>query len=237
MTLFRRLDRPPVPLLVGVLFLSAAAVVLLVYVEQLNGESSTLYLQNRNYGLQTALHDLYKTQQADVVMLGNSLTYNVNWNELLGRASIVNRGIVSDITEGYLHRLDAVVRLKPRLCFIEGGINDIYAGVPVDLVHTHYKRIVETLRTEGIVPIIQSTLYVSPRWHDHEKNNLRVAQLNTLLQRLAATTRLEYIDLNKSMATNGALNDTLTYDGVHLNADGYRLWAREVERVLTAHGL
>lgn len=237
MSLIQRLERPEARTLVGVSLLSAAAAAVLLFIGQMNGQGSRLYLQNRNYPLQTSLHEIYRTEHADVVMLGNSLTYNVNWNELLGRSSIVNRGIISDITEGYLHRLDAVVKLSPRLCFLEGGINDIYAGIPVDVVYTHYKEIVETLKKRGVIPVIQSTLYVSPRWHDYEENNARVSHLNSLLRTFAAGNDIIYVDLNKRMALNNALNDTLTYDGVHLNAGGYRLWAQEVEQVLSAHGM
>ena len=37
-------------------------------------------------------------------MLGNSNTYGVDWVELLDREGIINRGIGSDITEGFLNR-------------------------------------------------------------------------------------------------------------------------------------
>jgi len=232
-----RIQKPSSSVLATVIILSLSGVLFLTYLEKLNGQSAALYLQNKNYGVQTALHDLYPTPHADVVMLGNSLTYNVNWNELMGRTSIVNRGIASDITEGYLHRLDAVVKLKPRLCFIEGGINDIYAGVPVDLIYANYKRIVEELKRNAIVPIIQSTLYVSPRWHDYQTNNRSVKRLNAHLRQYAATNGIEFIDLNKALGADDVLDDSLTYDGVHLNAQGYALWAPKVKLVLVAHGL
>ena len=38
--------------------------------------------------------------------LGNSITSQVDWGELLGVNSIANRGVGDDVTEGYLNRLN-----------------------------------------------------------------------------------------------------------------------------------
>lgn len=200
-------------------------------------ESRTLYLQNQNYPLQVGLYDLYRTTRADVVMLGNSLTYGVNWNELLGRSNVVNRGIISDVTEGYLQRLEYVYRLQPKLCFIEGGVNDLYANVPASTVLRNFTRIVEELRSHGIVPVVQSTFFVGTRWHDASKKNREIALLNAMLAEYAAKRGITYLDLNARLSDKGMLRDEVTYDGVHLNAKGYALWGAEVEAILLQHGL
>ncbi len=204
---------------------------------RMNGQSEKLYLQNPNYQIKTALYELYKTEQADIVMLGNSLTQWVDWNELLGKKNIANRGIANDITGGYLHRLEYVYKLKPKLCFIEGGINDIYANVPVDVVYENYKKIVEELRSHSITPIIQSTLFVSPKWHDAVEKNKEVASLNSLLEEFAKKNNIEFSNLNARMSSNNMLRDELTHDGVHLTAAGYKIWGEEVERVIQKYDL
>ena len=58
-------------------------------------------------------------------MLGNSLTNRISWNELLVRDDIANRGIGSDITAGFINRINFVFNVKPKICFIEGGVNDL----------------------------------------------------------------------------------------------------------------
>ncbi len=198
---------------------------------------SSLYLRNPNYALQTGLYDLYRTTEARVVMLGNSITFGANWNELLGRTGVVNRGIIGDVIDGMLHRIDYVVRLHPKLCFIMAGINDLYAGVPVDSVTACYERLVHLLMTEHIIPVIQSTLYVSPRWKRSAEKNPEVARLNDRLRKFAASRGIDYIDLNASLSGLGALREEFTYDGVHLNAHGYAAWAPQVDSVLARHGL
>jgi lysophospholipase L1-like esterase len=192
----------------------------------------TLHLQNLNYPIQVGLHNLYKTEQADIVMLGNSLTEWVEWNELLGRQNIVNRGIAGDITGGYLHRLDLVYKLKPKICFIEGGINDIYAEVPVDVIFSNYKKIVESLLANNITPIIQSTLFVSPKWHDARDKNALVADLNVRLAAFAREQGVQFVNLNDRMSESNELRAEFTYDGVHLTAAGYKVWGEEVEKIL-----
>ncbi|MBI5473669.1 MAG: GDSL family lipase [Ignavibacteriae bacterium] len=197
----------------------------------------SLHLHNLNYPIHVGLYNLYRTEQADIVMLGNSLTEWVEWNELLGRQNIVNRGIAGDITSGYLHRLDLVYKLRPKICFIEGGINDLYAEVPVDVVFENYTQIVESLRANGIIPIIQSTLFVSPKWHDAKEKNKEVAELNARLHAYATQKQMQFVDLNKRMSENNLLRDEFTYDGVHLTAAGYSVWGEEVEKVLKQHSL
>jgi lysophospholipase L1-like esterase len=208
-----------------------------IYSEISSRESQALYLQNQNYQLQVGLYDLYKTSRADVVMLGNSLTYGVNWNELLGRSNIVNRGIISDVTEGYLERLEYLYRLQPKLCFVEGGVNDLYANVDPKTVLHNYTRIVEELSSHGIIPVIQSTLFVGARWHDAAKKNREIAQLDAELKDYAVKKGITFLDLNAHVSSEGLLRDELTYDGLHLNAKGYALWGAEVDTVLQRHGL
>ncbi len=196
-----------------------------------------LYLQNKNYSLQVGLYDLYRTEQTDIVMLGNSLTEWVEWDELLGRQNVVNRGIAGDVTSGYLQRLESVYKLRPKICFVEGGINDIYADVPVSVIFENYKKIVESLQAHGIIPIIQSTLFVSPKWHDVKEKNVYVVELNAHLEAYAKDKGVQFVNLNERMSEDNLLKAELTYDGVHLTAAGYKVWGEEVDKVLRQQGL
>ena len=78
------------------------------------------YLKNMKYEKQTSLYNIYEIKKAEIVMLGDSITFGVNWNELLDNNNIINRGIGSDTTEGFIQRLDYIYKLtqfshiKPR---------------------------------------------------------------------------------------------------------------------------
>ncbi len=218
-------------------FALAGVVLVKIYVSNGTAHEEALYLRNINFHLQTELYELYKGNQHDVVMLGNSLTQWVDWNELLGRRDIANRGIASDVTEGYLNRMQYVVNLRPKICFIEGGINDIYAGVTIDQVYSNILRIVDTLQAHNIIPVIQSTLYVSPKWRNAAEKNPLVRHLNTRLKEFTERSGIIFLDLNAVLSAGEQLRDEYTYDGVHLNASGYALWGKEVAGVLREHGL
>ena len=208
-----------------------------VYNHYSEAQYANLYLENRNYKVQIGMYEHFKTSQSDVVMLGNSLTYNANWNELLGRKNIANRGIHSDITAGYLHRLSYVYRLKPNLCFIEGGVNDVYANYSASDIFENYSKIVDTLRAHNIIPIIQSTLFVAAKWENSQTKNEEIRKLDKLLFEYALKQSIEYLDINSLVSQNGYLKNDLTYDGLHLNAEGYAFWVPEVEKVLIKYGL
>ncbi|MDE3057045.1 MAG: GDSL family lipase, partial [Bacteroidota bacterium] len=199
--------------------------------------SDTLYLRNKNYAVQTALYSIYKTEKADVVMLGNSITFGVNWNELMGRTNIVNRGIGSDLTQGFLHRLEYVYNVHPKVCCIMGGINDIYENIPVEKIYEHYIAVIDSLREHNIIPVIQSTLFVSPKWKRAAEKNIEVERLNGMLIEYARKEKILFLDLNRVLSEHKILKDEFTIDGVHLNAKGYELWRKELEPVLEKYGL
>lgn len=204
---------------------------------ELKTNGDTLYLANPNYRLQTGLYDVYRTTHANIVMLGNSITHGVNWFELLGRNDMVERGIPSDIIEGLLGRMDYVYNLHPKICFVMGGINDIYSGIPINFIFKYYTKVIEGLKENGIIPVIQSTLYVSPKWHYASNKNPEVEKLNKMLMEYASQNKIDFIDLNALLSANKFLIDRFTYDGLHLRGEAYKIWGVEVEKILNKNGL
>ncbi len=214
-------------------------------------QNSKAYLKNPLYERQIEMYEVYKTKQADIVMLGNSLTHGANWDELLGRQNVVGRGIVSDVTEGFLARLRYVYKLKPKVCLIQGGLNDIYNWTPVEKIYSNYIRIINDLRVRGIQPVIQSTLYAGKNWGSdylarnnpnlkpeevNAERNSQVKLLNKMLTDYARRNNIVFVDLNKKMSKNDFLRTDITYDGAHLNAKGYKIWASEIDKVLEKLG-
>lgn len=214
-----------------------AVLLLLFSVARSQTAYDSLYMKSSVYKNLTALFALSKVRTADVVFLGNSITFGGNWTELLGRERIVNRGIGGDNTVGMLHRMRFVTSLKPKLCFVMAGINDLYADAPVETVFRNYVKILDTLRAHDIVPVIQSTLHVNPKWRRTEEKNPQVASLNTLLRSYASEHAIEFVDLNAVLSANGVLRDEYTNDGVHLTAAAYGQWRDLLEPILKKHGL
>ena len=85
------------------------------------------------------------TGQKNIVMLGTSLTSHISWVELIGRDDIANRGVGSDITKGFVNRLYFVLNVKPKICFIEGGVNDLAYNINNETIIENLNTLVDTL--------------------------------------------------------------------------------------------
>ncbi len=195
-------------------------------------ERLEMYKRNDNYVLQMQMFALYKILNTRIVFLGNSHTYNANWNELLGRCDIANRGINSDITSGYLHRMEFVLNLKPAICFVEGGVNDFYSKFTVDEVFNNLKSVSNILKSNNITPVFTTTFPVATNRENAMLINNQIQQLNRLLTKYCKDSNIALIDINPQITINGFLKPELTYDGLHLNAYGYKIWIREIESIL-----
>jgi lysophospholipase L1-like esterase len=199
---------------------------------------------NDPFDLASGLIDSYRTDRAEIVMLGDSLTSSVDWGELLGRSGIVNRGIPSDSTAGMLARIDSVIKLHPKICFVMGGINDLGGGREPQEILANLVEIVDRLKAANIVPVLQSVLFVRTTADDMrfdlaagKRDNPHVAALDRLIEAYAREHGVAYLDLNAALAPGRALAAEFTYDGVHLKAPAYRLWGERVAAYLKSQGL
>lgn len=163
-------------------------------------------------------------QSVKIVMLGDSITFRTNWNVLLDRNDVVNKGINGDTTARFITRLDSVIRLKPVLCFIMGGINDISLGISNPEIFENYVLIIHKLKTNNIKPVIQSTLYISDALYDSEKINQKVSDLNRQLAVFAKQNDIDFIDVNGRLSGKTGLMADFTNDGLHLSPSGYKAW-------------
>ena len=217
-----------------------------IFAQQKPQPTDTLrYKKNPLYDQQIALYNIYKPRQADIVMFGNSLTHGASWSDLLGRSNVAQMGITSDIVRGYLNRTNFVLRYRPKIVFIMGGVNDIYNWTPVEEIFSVYIRIIEQFKAKNIIPVIQSTTYSAKNYakdwggtpETNAGRNREVDKLNKMLSDYAKKNSIDYIDIISQLSRNGYLKDEVTWDGIHFKADAYKVWAREVEKVLIKYKL
>ena len=174
-----------------------------------------------------------------VVMIGDSLTDGAEWVEMFPRQDIATRGIDSDTTDGVLARLDDIVAARPRQAFVMIGINDFAdAARDVDAVFADYRAIVARLQQAGVKVVVQSTLPCNEAkavWKFCASFNGKIAQLNARLRTLASSG-VAFVDLWPLLAVGGDLKAEFTFDGVHLNGEGYRQWQRAIAPLMPAAG-
>ncbi|MFA8343378.1 MAG: D-alanyl-lipoteichoic acid biosynthesis protein DltD [Rhodothermaceae bacterium] len=201
-----------------------------------NAADLPVYKKNPNYESFMKLFETYKLKQADIVFLGNSITQGGNWTELLGRKNIANRGIPGDVLEGFLARINDVIKLRPEICIIMGGINDVYAWIPVETIYKNYIKLLRRLKRKSVKPILISTLYAAKEYPNSETRNKEISKLNKKVKKYANQYNIEYLDLNKFLSQNEYLKQDVTFDGIHLNWLGYKIWTEQLDKILQKAG-
>ncbi|MCR6720513.1 MAG: GDSL-type esterase/lipase family protein [Chitinophagaceae bacterium] len=182
-----------------------------------------------NFARKVAQFKSYPHSQNDVVFLGNSITDYNNWNELLQMPYAKNRGISGDITFGVLERLDEVIEGKPSKVFILIGINDISRNIPEAVILQNHKRILQRIKqgSPRTQIFLQTLLPVNNEVPGRTEFNkfAQILKVNEGLKKLAAEEKVTLIDLFSHFSnTAGKLEKRFTYDGLHLNAEGYLHW-------------
>ena len=161
------------------------------------------------------------------VMLGDSITDEGQWDELLDNPLVQNRGISGDTTDGVLERLDSINK-NIKQVFIMIGVNDIMRGKEVDEVYSNYLKIIKFFQDRNIKVYIQSTLFIGER--RAENFNIKVENLDKRLEKYAKENNITFINLNPIFAPNKILKKEFTFDDLHLNGTAYKLWAQEIKK-------
>jgi lysophospholipase L1-like esterase len=174
-----------------------------------------------------------------IVFLGDSLTAGCEWRELFGhRLTILNRGIGGDTSAGVLKRVSGVAALRPVAVFLMIGTNDgqLLGYSPADTLH-NYRLIIQELRQSSPGTRIYAESILPSRV---PKFNKWSEEVNRGLRQLADGASVTFVDLRPVfLDSDGALNERYTFDGIHLNGEGYLLWRRQIDPLvqdLIRHG-
>jgi lysophospholipase L1-like esterase len=206
--------------------------------QKLFPDNSLKYYQNRPaYKEQLTRYDVY-SKKANIVMLGTSLTQDIDWEELMNRGDIVNRAYGGDIFAVMAARLPYVLALQPKICFIEGGINDIDTDVPVAESMHQLLIIIDTLQQHSVIPVLTTITNVANSAAGQKTRNKKINQFNSELYKLAKNKGLSIIDNNPVLAPGGNLKEEFAKsDGLHYLPKTYLVWKAAVEKVLLKNGL
>lgn len=192
------------------------------------------YKDNPHYFKRMKLFATQKDQK-NIVMLGDSHTERGHWVSLLGRTDVANRGIGSDVMEGFINRIQDVFDLNPIICFIEGGGNDLGRGISQHTIIKNLTTLVDTLNSRDIIPVLKTMEYVgvSYRSDDPRALNKRVKMLNRAIEALAEEKNIMLIDINAKTSDGEYLMEQFAIaDGVHYTSEVYSLWKEEVLIIL-----
>jgi lysophospholipase L1-like esterase len=145
---------------------------------------------------------------------------------------VINRGFGGSHIE-YVNRWfdEIVAPYRPRAIVFYAGDNDIDAGKPATRVVADFDTFMALkMHSLGATPVY--FISVKP-------SKLRLAQLplqtevnDAIRARVGQRADLHYIDVVSPMLENGKPRDIFVADGLHMNRDGYVIWARLVKAAL-----
>lgn len=174
----------------------------------------------------------------DIIMLGNSLTEGgKDWAERLGNKNVRNRGISGDNVMGIYDRLHQILPGHPAKLFLLIGVNDISQDSTTNGIINNIGMVVDRIRKESpdTRVYLQSLLPINEsfgRWKKLEGKSAMIPEINTGLEALAREKGITFVNLFPLFTEKGtnALRPELTNEGLHLNEEGYKIWAKELKK-------
>ncbi len=178
-----------------------------------------------------------------VVFFGDSITDLWHLSEYFPGEPYVNRGISGQTTSQMLIRFrQDVIDLHPKVVVILAGTNDIAGNTgPMRLedIEANYASMAELARANRIRVVFSSVLPVNN--YTPQSQNLfagrppvKILALNRWLKSFAAAhPQCLYLDYFAAMVDDkGLLKRDLAEDGLHPNADGYKIMAPLAEAAI-----
>ena len=174
-----------------------------------------------------------------VVFLGDSITDSWKLDEYFPDRNFINRGISGQTTPQMLIRFRPdVIALRPRAVVILAGTNDIAGNtgpMTLEMIQGNVRSMAELAVANDIKVVLASVLPIS----DYNKDNKglaivrstarppeRIIALNTWLKAFAEGHGFVYLDYySATVDKNGYLLASIANDGLHPNAEGYRIMA------------
>lgn len=204
--------------------------------DPVNVPSDRNYAPKLNY--QTYFGDYMaarKGRPADIIFIGDSITEQWRW----GAGSPVWKkyyeqrafdfGLSADRTQHVLWRLENIDLsfIAPKVAVILIGTNNV-ADTPEDIA-VGVKAVVTATQKKfpGIKVVLLSILPTS-------RETTRMAAANQLIAPIADKKTVFYLDLASRFTPEGDSWKGLSRDKLHLNSEGYQMWADELEKMLPA---
>ncbi|MCI0391756.1 MAG: SGNH/GDSL hydrolase family protein [Acidobacteria bacterium] len=175
-----------------------------------------------------------------VVFMGDSITAIWKLDEYFHGKPYINRGIGGQTTPQMLIRFRPdVIALKPRAVLVLAGTNDIAGNtgpMTLEMIENNQASMAELAKANGIKVIFASVLPI----HDYGRTKVserrspeQILKLNEWLKGYCKANGHIYLDyFSKMVDDKGMLKAELANDGLHPNAEGYRVMAPLAENAI-----
>jgi len=183
-----------------------------------------------------------KPGEKRVVFFGDSITDIWKLADSFPGKPYVNRGIGGQTTPQMLVRFrQDVIDLHPKAVVILAGTNDIAGNTgPMrnEDIEANYKSFAELARAAGIKVVYSSVLPIhnyTERSKDFfaQRSQSRILELNAWLKDYCAKNKIIYLDYFSAMVDDkGMMKKELADDGLHPNAEGFKIMAPLAEAAI-----
>ena len=168
-----------------------------------------------------------------ILFVGSSSIRLWSTSEAFPDKPVINRGFGGSELSDLIHYYDVLIKpYSPEKIFLYEGDNDIDSGKTPVQVLEDYKQLVEMIEADfpGIEIVFISIKPSKSRWDKWpvmvEANSLIEAHTNT-------QNNLKYVDVASIMLNSkGEPKDIFKDDNLHLNDEGYKLWAQAIKPYL-----
>lgn len=188
-----------------------------------------------------------KEGNIDLAFIGDSITQGWEgngkqvWESYYGARKAVNLGFGGDRTEHVIWRLSkgAWNQIKPKVAVLMIGTNNTgHKMQDPSQTAAGIERILNILKERSPKTKVL-LLGVFPRGRaPHDRGRVINQGINQIIRRLADNDRVHYMDLGDHfLQSDGDLPASIMPDALHLNEEGYRIWAEAMEPKLKELGI
>lgn len=167
---------------------------------------------------------------ASVVLLGDSLTEEGDWETLLPGRPVSNQGYSGYTSAQLLPVAEDIAAKRPRLVLILAGTNDIRDGHPPSWTEANLIEILDRLHADG-----SSTTVLLQTLLPRADAPAEVVATNERVVAVARSRGVPLVDLHPVFDDGaGGLRPADTRDDLHLSEAGYQRWVEVLEPILAA---
>lgn len=163
-----------------------------------------------------------------IIFLGDSITECYNLDEHFSDIKLINKGKSGDTTIDILNRLnESVFMFNPDIVFLLIGTNDLELlnSRPKQIIKNITKIIKQIKNYNSKITIYLQSIYpvnhpIKP-FSVGKRTNKDILEINKEIKKIKLAT---YLDVASILTDEkGNLNKEFTYDGIHINKNGYNI--------------
>lgn len=193
---------------------------------------------NNSHGMRATYFSMLPISNEDVLVIGDELVKNGEWQELLGNPNVKNRGTgwgyggdiatTNNIVDATF-AATGVTKENAKAIFLYTGTADANGTTPIATVQSNYKSLLNKIKSYS--PASKIYLMALCPTKNSTTNSGRIAVLNEYIKSLAGDN-VEFVDTYTPLLSGTTANSKYFYPDNYLGAMGYVKFAQIMQAAL-----